>query len=124
MKVSKSAIFLFELIFVIFVFTVSAAICANIFGQSYSYSRDSKDLTEAMLIAETQAEEFKADASNIGADTYTLFYDKDWNKLKDGDKKIAHTMDVDIKVSDGIATCAMSFDDDFYELTAKKALAG
>jgi hypothetical protein len=88
MKVSKTAIFLFELMFVILIFTVSAVICSNIFAKAYSFSNDSKELTMAVLKAESAAEVFKSDviAGDSASDlvSYTgpnglLFFDKDWH---------------------------------------------
>lgn len=111
MKVSKSGLFLFELIVVIFLFTVSAAVCISIFANSYNYSTQSRDLTTCTLKAETAAEVFKetrgdADAlisalganddthdivsaetanpgSNTSIDEYILniYYNEQWNNV-------------------------------------------
>jgi len=92
MKISKTAIFLFELMFVILVFSVSAAICSDIFAKAYKFSSDSKDLTTAVLKAESVAEEIKADVlSNTTDEEKTtpvyakIYYDKDWQDSSEGD---------------------------------------
>jgi Tfp pilus assembly protein PilE len=78
MKVSKSAIFLFELMVVILIFSVAAAICANIFGDAYKFSEDSKALTMAVIKSESIAEEFKAEGKAPSGD---LLFDADWNPV-------------------------------------------
>jgi hypothetical protein len=116
--------------FVILVFTVSAAICAHIFGQAYTYSTASKDLTQAVLIAESTAEEFKA---GVGPDSaYTCYYDGDWNPVQEEEKaKSKYEMEVRITEKDALMVCEIALKNSdksdggvFYELTAKKALAG
>lgn len=118
MKVSKSGLFLFELIVVIFLFTVSAAICISIFANSYSFSSQSENLTEASLKAETVSEVFKktgGDSESIikamdsegpthdiimanedGVEKYTLnfYYDKMWNSTDEHNKKYVFTVNV------------------------------
>jgi hypothetical protein len=87
MKVSKTAIFLFELMFVILIFTVSAAICTNIFAEAHKLSSDSKELTMAVLEAESAAEIFKADVTSgdsvwdevsYSGPNGFMYFDKDW----------------------------------------------
>lgn len=64
MKISKTAIFLFELMFVILVFTISAAVCTNVFVKAYSFSNRSEELTIAVIKAESAIEAFKASVLN------------------------------------------------------------
>jgi type II secretory pathway pseudopilin PulG len=79
MKVSKTAIFLFELMVVILVFSLAAAVCTSIFSKAYGFSRESKDLTMAVLEAESVAEEFK----DGKVPTSDLLFDKDWKRTTD-----------------------------------------
>lgn len=81
MKVSKSGLFLFELIVVIFLFTISSAVCISIFAKSYTFSTDSENLTMSSMKAETVAEVFKKsdgdadaiiEAVNANSDTYNM----------------------------------------------------
>jgi Tfp pilus assembly protein PilE len=84
MKVSKTAIFLFELMVVILIFSVAAAVCTSAFGKAYGFSEDSKALTMAVLKAESIAEEFKAGKIPDG----DLLFDKDWKQTKEDDKAV------------------------------------
>ncbi|MDR1028739.1 MAG: hypothetical protein LBL63_04895 [Clostridiales Family XIII bacterium] len=90
MKISKSAIFLFELMVVILVFTVSAAICTSIFVKAYKFSEDSEDLTMAVIKAESVAESFKATGGDA-AQPSALYFDRDWETVsseRDSDFRI------------------------------------
>ena len=74
MKVSKSAIFLFELMIIILVFTLAAAICTQIFARSYTMSQESRALTMGSINAQTMAEQFKS----TGEEQENMYFDKDW----------------------------------------------
>jgi len=79
MKVSKTAIFLFELMVVILIFSIAAAVCTSAFGKAYGFSEDSKALTMAVLKAESIAEEFKAGKIKTADDVYASFGIEDVN---------------------------------------------
>jgi hypothetical protein len=49
-----------ELIIVIGFFSVAAAACVTMFGQAYKDSNDSRDLTNAVIMAQNAAEIYKA----------------------------------------------------------------
>ena len=74
MKTSRSAVFLFELMIIILVFTLAAAICASIFASAFKISTESRELTMSSINAQTVAEQFKAGK----ADIESLYFDKDW----------------------------------------------
>ena len=76
MKVSKSAVFLFELMIIILVFTISAAICTSIFAGAYNKSTESKELTMSSINAQTMAERFKGGEDDIDPQYFT----KDWEE--------------------------------------------
>jgi Tfp pilus assembly protein PilE len=80
MKTSKSAVFLFELMIIILIFTVAAAVCTRIFSNSYAMSVDSRALTMSSIHAQSVAEHFKA---SDGADTETQHFDRDWVQIPD-----------------------------------------
>lgn len=121
MKVSKSGLFLFELIVVIFLFTLSAAVCINIFANSYNYSTDSENLTKSSLNAMTVAEVFKDGDGDANSDvdeivealdsdsdfydvkfgdgtgdygrfTLNIYYDKKWENTRRADKTYTLTV--------------------------------
>ena len=74
MKVSKSAVFLFELMVIILVFTLAAAVCTQIFARSYTMSQESRALTMGSINAQTMAEQFK----NTGEEQEDLYFNKEW----------------------------------------------
>ncbi|MDR1292564.1 MAG: hypothetical protein LBJ91_04105 [Clostridiales Family XIII bacterium] len=96
MKVSKTAIFLFELMMVILIFAIAAAVCTNIFGKAYGFSTQSKALTMAVLKAESIAEEFKA-GKTPGGDA---FFDKEWKPVAD-EGSAAYIIRSDVKTAEG-----------------------
>ena len=57
---SRSALFLMEQLIVIAVFSICAAVCANIFIGSYITARESRDMKHALALAKNTAESFKA----------------------------------------------------------------
>ena len=74
MKVTKSAVFLFELMIIILVFTMAAAVCTRIFAGAYNMSTESRELTMSSINAQTVAERFKSGASDIEP----LYFDSNW----------------------------------------------
>ena len=74
MKTSKSAVFLFELMIIIFVFTLAAAVCTQIFASAFNMSTESRELTMSSINAQTVAERFKAGEPDTGP----LYFDRDW----------------------------------------------
>ena len=81
MRVSKSAIFLFELMIIILVFTLAAAVCTQIFARSYTMSQESRALTMGSINAQTMAEQFKS----TGEDQENMYFDKDWVQTSEAD---------------------------------------
>ena len=74
MKTSKSAVFLFELMIIIFVFTLAAAVCTQIFAAAFNMSTESRELTMSSINAQTVAEQFKTGQSV----DEPLYFDRDW----------------------------------------------
>ena len=74
MKTSKAAVFLFELMIIILVFVLAAAVCSQIFASAFGMSTESRELTMSSINAQTVAEQFKAGK----ADIETLYFDNDW----------------------------------------------
>ena len=81
MKASKSAIFLFELMIVILVFTFAAAICSQIFASAHNMSTESHDLTMSSINAQSVAEYYKAGNPNTGP----VYFDSEWNATGEAD---------------------------------------
>jgi flagellar basal body-associated protein FliL len=59
-RVAEKNLLFVELVVVILFFSIAAAVCVSLFGQAYSDSRDSRDLTEAVITAQNVAEYYKA----------------------------------------------------------------
>jgi hypothetical protein len=86
----KSGLFLLELLIVIIVFAVCAAICARIFTDAYLTAKDSRDVGRAVNLARSAAEGFKATGDIYGTlellceggyyyiedDTAEIYYDE------------------------------------------------
>jgi type II secretory pathway pseudopilin PulG len=125
MKVSKTAIFLFELMVVILIFSIAAAVCTNVFGKAHEFSTESKALTMAVLKAESVAEEFKAGKAPDG----DLLFDKDWKPLPGSDiDDAAYFIQTDVTADGEMRSMAISVKkighagigpDDVYELQVK-----
>ena len=84
---SKSRLFLLELVLAIFIFAVSASICAQVFTKAYTVSRDAKSLSQAVRLAENAAAMIDASVKE-GSDpffyllretdgVFTAWFDKD-----------------------------------------------
>ena len=89
MRISKSAIFLFELMIVILVFTLAAAVCIKIFVGAFSMSTESHDLTMSSINAQTMAEYYKAGNTDIEP----LYFDNDRNPT--GEAGAVYTVELD-----------------------------
>ncbi|NLF34983.1 MAG: hypothetical protein GX585_03340, partial [Clostridiales bacterium] len=59
-SVNRSTLVLTELILNLFIFAVSAAVCVSLFLKAHDMSRESGRLTEAVYMAQTIAEEWRA----------------------------------------------------------------
>jgi len=101
---SKSTLFLIEQLIVIAVFAICAAACITILTNAYSNARDSRDISNALLAAESASESFKAVSGDFGsiarilggsvltaggADTVIVYYDRSWQVSTESD---AHYM--------------------------------
>jgi len=92
-KRSRSTLFLIEQLIVVAVFAICSAACARILTSAYFTAKESKDLSNAVLVAENAAESYKAVAGDIGkvvellggisttagdSATAVIYYDKHW----------------------------------------------
>jgi len=103
---SRSTLFLIEQLIVVAVFAICSAACVRILSSAYLNARYTKDVTNAVLIAKSGAESFKAFAGDIGKTAEVLggaanntgggseaivYYDKHWNVCgKDNASYIFH----------------------------------
>ena len=102
---SRSTLFLIEQLIVIAVFALCAAACVRILADSYFTATNSRDLSNALLAAESGAESFKATGGNIdrvaelmrgvtdnvnGSPAAVVYYDSQWKVC--GESSAAYRM--------------------------------
>ena len=88
---SKSSLFLLEQLFVIAIFAICAVVCARIFIESHIIASASADLNNAMIVAKSGAESFRAasgdltftaallgESSNITDNEVWVYFDAGW----------------------------------------------
>lgn len=95
---SKSTLFLMELIIVIFFFSICSAICVNIFGSAQQMSRDSHNLSNAIMVARSAASCYKSAEGDVSktmsllngqstGDNAIIHYDQQWQQTNQQDQK-------------------------------------
>ena len=91
---SKSVLFLMELTVVILLFSISAAICMMIFAQAKQMSVNSRDLTGAVMRAQSAAEVYKSVSGDwnetarilgggISGGDILVTYNEDWKPSRE-----------------------------------------
>jgi type II secretory pathway pseudopilin PulG len=86
---SKVNIFLIELIIVILIFAISAAIIVNLFAASSKVNRESRDKSVSLMKIESIIEEYKSFEFAIEGNNcleslgFPKLYDKDWIETTD-----------------------------------------
>jgi type II secretory pathway pseudopilin PulG len=90
---SRSTLFLIEQLIVVAVFAICSAACVRILTSAYFDARKSRDVSNAILVAESAAESYKSVSGNIdkvseimdgvregagSTDSITIYYDKEW----------------------------------------------
>ena len=63
---SKSTLFLIEQLIVIAVFAICATACVRILTNAYFYAVDSRDVSNALIVAQSAADTFKATEGSAG----------------------------------------------------------
>lgn len=90
---SKSSLFLIELVIVILVFSLSAAVCLRLFFQSRQISDQSRNISEASLAVQSVADIYKGSNGDfnktadflkgtIADDTISFYYDSVWERVE------------------------------------------
>ena len=90
---SRSTLFLIEQLIVVAVFSLCAAACIRILTDAYFTANNNRDIGNALLVAESGAESYKATAGDIGkvaammggisgnvdgSPAVVVYYDKQW----------------------------------------------
>ncbi|MCL2151522.1 MAG: hypothetical protein FWH57_00955 [Oscillospiraceae bacterium] len=92
---SRSTLFLIEQLIVVAVFAICGAACVSILTSAYLTARDSKDIVNAISVAESGAESYKATGGDMikavemlgggaisnsdGAYEAIIYYDRQWH---------------------------------------------
>lgn len=95
--VSKSGLFLMELILVILLFAISAVICLQMFTYASLTAQKAEDLSDATLAARSGAECYQATTGDlvqvasilggtVAGDTLTVGYDDQWQSVSENSK--------------------------------------
>ena len=89
---SKSVVFLTELLLALMIFALCASTCASLFGWAHRISKESSELSQAVVAAQSGAEAFKAISSQDGlaaavqgtieGSICLVGYDDDWKVSK------------------------------------------
>ena len=89
-SLSRSGLFLMEMIFAILFFSIGCAVCVQLFVRSYNMSTDSRNLNHAVTCAQSVAEAVKGTHappeelkayfpdSEASGDTLQVFYNNNW----------------------------------------------
>ena len=77
----KATLTLMELLIMVLVFSLAAALCLKAFVWSTQKTKENKIVAQAAVIAQTAAEEMKAART---AKTESLSYDENWQPAEDG----------------------------------------
>ena len=90
---SKSTLFLIEQLIVIAVFAICATACIRIVTNAYFFAKDSRDVSNALIVAQSGADSFKAVSGDFekaaellggtvwhkpNPDTLVVYYDDRW----------------------------------------------
>jgi hypothetical protein len=89
MNTRSFKLFFFELIIVLFGFTLCSFVCVQIFSNAYRISQRSREISEAVVKAQAIAEAFKADdfdsiqlQQSGSRDSFVLYFDSSWKAVK------------------------------------------
>jgi hypothetical protein len=132
---SKSGLFLMELIIVIAFFSLTSAVCIQLFATAHRFSTRSMGLQRSVINAQSAAEAFKMTGGNLermsdllGADLQgsVLFmeYDANWNPVSDEETWARFVLSVETNIEIVPATAVINvFDillaEHLYELNVK-----
>ena len=89
-QVSKSSLFLIEILFVILFFSISCSVCVQLFAKSHVCSVESTELSNAVNYSMSVAEQIKSCngdfkkasetvSGNLDKESINIYCDKDWN---------------------------------------------
>ena len=107
----RSSLFLLECIIAILFFILTAAVCVSFFAKAYSISKESEDLSMAVHIVSSYAEEFRAEPGNTPDSERKLYFDNSWTECDEANA--THTLTITITTNDNIVAGHFQMDDIF-----------
>ncbi|MCI8466165.1 MAG: hypothetical protein HFI63_10005 [Lachnospiraceae bacterium] len=98
-KRHRSSLFLLELIFVIFFFSLASAVCIQLFVKAHLTEQETEALNRAIPLAESAAEAFHSVSGNLeeltelfpggqineAGDSFQVLYDEGWRPVESGE---------------------------------------
>lgn len=129
---SNSGLFLIEFMIVLLFFSISAAVCVSIFVHAHSLNKESGEKNQALLLAQSAAEQLKASGEDIlkemGAEkiengAYLFYYDESW---KQTEEKSIYCMTIETKTENKLLKVQISIDNgkkEIFNLEVKKYMA-
>lgn len=116
----RSSLFLVELMVSILFFALASAVCIQIFAKSHTKSIETARLNMAVAKTQSAAEVFLNSDSpedmlpvvfpegQMNVDTFTMYYDKDFNSCKEKDASYALKIIIHSKAQDQISQITVS----------------
>ena len=127
---SRSHLFLIELIIVILFFSFAGAITVQVFSKAYELDRDTEALNGAIMTAQTAAETDKTlPLNSIGSSTSTIYLDSSWKPSDPKDAVYTLTSSADLETRPS-GTMVIHYynvtfkDKTVYKLESKKYYSG
>lgn len=92
-RLSRTRLFLLEMLVNLLVFCVGAAICLLAFAHAYAQSAESRVISQAQRVTENAAMAFRSTGGDLSAlpglltgvyeeDTFTVWYSQDWQPVR------------------------------------------
>ena len=106
----RVGVFLIELIVAIGFFAMASAVCMQVFAQASIISKESEDLSQAMLYAQSAAEVFKFTGGDLQATAEILEGNLDGNRMV-----ISYNHDWQRHRQDGDAACSLVLTQDEHD---------
>ncbi|MDD2972234.1 MAG: hypothetical protein PHE02_08925 [Lachnospiraceae bacterium] len=103
---SKSALFLMELILAIFFFSLASAVCIQLFVKAHILGNDTTNKSRSVMWAQNIAESYLGNDGDLNAtavtldatldspNSFSLYFDKDWNCVSESQSVYAASVEV------------------------------
>jgi len=97
-NISRTNLFLIELIIIIAFFIASLSIIVSVFSEVNSISAETSALNGATITMQSNAELYKLTSyDELPTDTQTLYYDKNWQSTSAGNEYYIITVEISLE---------------------------